>query len=152
MLENWVNFGILVFVQTVFFVACAIYVKRSSQSFLVLGRGVLIGLVVGLLFDLILGKFLGLYSYVLGFGPLFLILNGTFSYGIFSASTLLVSRAKYSHFFIWLVLLVGVYEITNAFFPVWIWEFELQGTIFGTVLLIGYAAGALIVSKIEHNL
>lgn len=151
MLEAWLNFAIIIFVQLLLFVIYAYYVKRISDIPRILGWGVLIGIAVGLLFDLVLGKFLGLYSYALGFGSFFLTLNGALSYGIFAANTLLLQHARFSHFYIWLIVVIAVYEITNLFFRVWTYEFVLPHIAFLAMLLVGYSAGAILAAVIWHT-
>jgi len=60
MSEAWIYFTIAFLVQLLFFVVHAWYEKKLSDAARILGRGVLTGIVLGLLFDLVLGKFLGL--------------------------------------------------------------------------------------------
>lgn len=70
-------------------------------------------------------------------------MNALLSYGLFAASILLLERTDTLKLFMWLVLLVAVYEATNVFFPVWIWEFDLPLSQLIALLLCGYAAGAV---------
>ncbi len=110
---------------------------------------------MGLLYDLVLGKFFGLASYALGFGVFFLIINGALSYGLFAASTLLMQRARLQYFFPWIIALIAVYEITNHFFPVWTWKFAYLPVYFPfieflSILLFGYFGGAMFVAVLSH--
>ena len=156
MLEAWLNFAVVIFAQFLFFIAQAYYTKKLSAVPRILGVGVCIGIVMGLLYDLVLGKFFGLASYTLGFGVVFLIINGALSYGLFAASTLLMQRARLRDFFPWLIALIAVYEITNYFFRVWTWEFEHMLVYFPSIeflliLLIGYFGGAMFVAMLSHT-
>lgn len=156
MLESWLNFAIVVFAQLVLFVAHAYYVNRLTDIPRLLGLGVLIGLVMGLLYDLFLGKFLGLASYELGFGAIFLVINGALSYGIFAANVLLLQHARLRDFFLLTVVVVVVYEVTNNFLRVWTWRLEhllafSSSVEFIIVLLIGYFTGAIFVAAVAHK-
>ena len=148
--DAWVNFAVVVFVQFLLFIIVAWYAKKLPNMPRLLGWGALIGLVMGLCFDLGLGKLLGLHSYTLGFGAPFLILNGTLSYGLFAATTLLLQSMPPRYFLPWVIVIVAVYEITNHFFRVWAWRFSLPPLEFAVVLLTGYLGGAIIVTVISH--
>lgn len=152
MSEAWLNFAVVVFVQFLFFIIHAYYAKKLSDAPRMLGWGALTAIVVGIPFDLIAGMFFGLHSFVLGFSPFFLVANAVFSYGLFVSNTLLMQNAKLQYFFPWIVVLIAVYEITNHFFPVWIWEFTLPIFVFLIVLLIGYLGGAMLIAAISHLL
>ena len=155
MTEPWLNFAVVIFAQLLFFIAHAYYAKKLSDMPRILGLGVCIGVVMGLLYDLVLGKFLGLASYTLGFGAFFLIVNGALSYGLFAASTLLMQHARLRYFFPWIIVLIAVYEITNHFFRVWTWEFThllvyLPPIEFLLILLVGYFGGAMFVAVLSY--
>lgn len=150
MLEPWLNFSIVVFVQLVLFVISAYYQKRLSDIPRILGLSVLIGIVFGALVDFILGKFFGLHSYTLGFGVVFLILNWILLNGLFVANTLLAERMRLPYFYLWTIILVAAYEIPNHFFRVWTWEFQLSPIVFLIVLSAGYFGGAILVAVISH--
>ena len=145
MSEAWLHFAVVIFVQFLVFIAAAHYAKRLSDVPRVLGRGVVIGLIIGIAVDLILGKFLGVYSYVLGFGALFLIPNALFSYGLFAATILLFERARLSRLYILTVVMMAVYEVANHFFRVWTWEFTSPLIPFPIALSMLYLAGAVVV-------
>jgi hypothetical protein len=147
MSEAWLNFIIVVFLQFLFFIIHAWYVKKFSDVPRTLGWGILIGIGVGLFSDLVLGKFFGLWSYTLGFGALPLILSATFVYGLLAANTLLMQRSQLSHFFVWTIIATAVYEISNHFFHVWTYKFVFPPTIF---LLIGYFGTVIVIATISH--
>jgi len=155
MSESWLHFAIVVFVQLIIFIIHAYYEKKLSDVPRILGWGILIGIVVGLPSDLILGKFFGLWSYTLGFGPSFLSLNAALVYGVFAANTLLMQRSRLLHFFIWTMVVMAFYEITNHFFRAWTYHFS-GGEIavspfeFWIGLAIGYFGTAILIAAIWH--
>ena len=148
--ETWLNFSVIIFVQFLLFIICAFYEKRLSDVARILGLGILTGIVFGLLFDLVFGKFSGFHEYVLGFGVFFLILNAALSYSLFAANILLMQRLRLLQFYIWTVVIVAVYEITNYFFPVWTWEFTLSPIELLMVLSAGYFGGAILIATVWH--
>ncbi len=152
MSEAWLNFAIVVFVQFLLFIVSAYYAKRLSDVPRILGWSALIGIVMGLSFDLVLGKFFGLNSYALGFGAPFLIVNGLLSYGLFVGNILLLQKTRLVQFYMYTMGIVVIYEITNHFFRVWTWEFALSPVGFLVVLSTGYFGGALLVAITSHVL
>ncbi|MEI7689167.1 MAG: hypothetical protein WCI91_03205 [Candidatus Nomurabacteria bacterium] len=148
----WLNFIIVVFTQLFLFLVYAYYEKKLSEIPMILGLGVLIAIVLGIPFDLIVGKFFGLHSFSLEFGIFFLIINSIFSYGLFASSILLLQNVQLSQFILWNILIISTYETTNILFPVWTWKFKLPHTEFLIILLIGYLAGAIFVVAISHIL
>ena len=148
--EAWLHFAIVVSVQLIIFIIHAYYEKRLSDVPRILGWGVLIGIAIGLSSDLILGKFFGLWSYTLGFGPSFLSLNAALVYGVFAANTLLMQRSRLLHFFIWTMVVMAFYEITNHFFRAWTYEFALSPIEFLAFLSIGYFGTAILVAVVWH--
>lgn len=156
MSEAWLNFGVVVFAQFILFIVHAYYANKLSDVPRTLGMGALIGVVVGLFYDLILGMYFGLASYTLGFTASFLSINWVLSYGIFAANTLLMQDARLRDFFLWTIVVVTIYETVNHFFLVWTWKFEhllaFSSSIeFLTVLLVGYCSGALFVATLAHT-
>jgi hypothetical protein len=146
----WLNFFVVVFVQFVFLIAHAYFTKQLSGIWRLLLQGVCIGVVIGAGFDLIVGKFIGLHSYELGFSFLFLVFNWVFSYGIFSAHAILMRDVRPMYFHLWLVLLISIYESTNSFFRVWTWEF-VQPTFESTAMIfLVYWAGASAVAAMAR--
>jgi hypothetical protein len=146
MLGDWLNFAIVILVQFLIFILYAYYEKKIPDVPRVLAHGVVIGIVIGLLFDLVLGKYFRLNSYVLGFGVPFLILNDAFSYGLFAATTLLLQHVRPPYFFINIAFVTAIYEITNRFFHVWTWEFVSSPIQFLVLLLLGYFGGATLIA------
>jgi len=133
MSEAWLNFSIVIFVQFLLFVIHTYYEKKLSDVPRILGKSVLGGIVFGLLFDLIFGKFLGLWSYTLGFDALFLILSAALMYGLFMANILLMQRVQLLHFFVWAIVMGVVLEITNYFFLVWTYHFFPVGAVASSI-------------------
>lgn len=147
---GWINFALFLVVQFLIFVAFAFYEKKLSNVEWLLVKGFLIGIPLGLGFDLILGKSLGLSSYTLGFGAPFLLLNAAFSYGIFAATILLLHQQRPLYFYISILFITALYEITNLFLHIWKWQFPVPIFLFPIVLSIGYIAGAILVLKINR--
>ncbi len=147
--ETWLNFAALIFVQLLLFGAVVVYRRKLHSVTPLLSSGVFIGLGFGLFFDLVLGKFIGLHSYALGFGAFFLVLNALLSYGLFSATMLLFKEEKLAYFFGASFFVMLVYEVTNFYFRVWTWEFSLEPLQFLVVLSIGYFAGSHVVMFAE---
>ena len=124
MVEAWLHFTIVIFVQLLLFLAHAYYEKKLADVPRILWQGAITGIVFGPLFDLI-GKYLGLFSYALGFGLLFLTLNAILLYGLFFANILLMRQARLLHFCIWTTVVVAVFEITNLFIRLWTYTFAV---------------------------
>ena len=124
MLEAWFNFTIVVFVQLLLFLAHAYYEKKLADIPRILLQGAITGIVFGPLFDLI-GKHLGLFSYVLGFGAFYLTLNAILLYGLFFANVMLMRKARLLHFCVWTTAIVAVFEITNLFIRLWTYTFAV---------------------------
>lgn len=148
MSEAWSNFGILLLVQFLIFLSFAFYEKKLTKIGDILGKGILIGIPLGLFFDLVVGKFLGLSIYALGFGALFLLPNGAFSYGIFAATILLLRHHRPLYFCISTLFITVLYEVVNLFLHVWEWRFPVPTFLFPVVLGVGYIAGAILVIRI----
>ncbi|MFA6273728.1 MAG: hypothetical protein WC662_01050 [Candidatus Paceibacterota bacterium] len=150
MSEAWLNFIIVIFVQFLLFVIHAYYEKKLSDVPRILRKSVLSGIVLGLLLDLIFGKFFGLFSYTLGFGAFFLILNAALLYGLFVANTLLMQRVRLAHFFIWTMVVAAVFEITNLFFHMWTWEFVLPPVEFLIFISAVNFGPAILIATVWH--
>lgn len=143
MSEAWLDFVMMILIQFLIFVVFVLYRKRFSEIPRLLVQGFLIGIPFGLGFDLILGKYLGLSSYVLGFNAPFLILNAIVSYGLFAANILLLKQMRLHYLLLWTLFITAVYEVANLFFRVWTWEFSLPIIPFLIVLAVGYSGGAI---------
>jgi hypothetical protein len=152
MSDAWLDFATMILIQSLLFIAFALSQKRFSEVPRILAQGFLIGIPFGLGFDLILGKYLGLSSYVLGFNAFFLIPNAILSYGLFAANILLLKRMRCQYFLTWTLFITAVYEIANLFFPVWDWKINLPPIPFLIVLSIGYVGGAILVIKVSKGL
>ncbi|MDR3546996.1 MAG: hypothetical protein P4M11_01740 [Candidatus Pacebacteria bacterium] len=151
MSEAWLNFAIVILVQFVLFIIHALCEKRFADITHILGKGILSGIVLGLLFDLILGKSFSLFSYVLGFNALFLMLNATLFYGLFVANALLMQQARLLHFYLWTMVVGAVTEITNFFLHLWTWKFEsLPFLEYLIVLSAGYFGVAILMATVWH--
>ncbi len=144
MSEPWINFTIIVCIQLLLFIVGACYEKKLSDVPRIIGLGILIGIVFGIPFDLVMGKYFGLYSYVLGFGTYFLVFNWVFLNGLFASNILLMQRLRLPHFFIGTIVLMIAHEVPNYFFHVWTWQFSFTTIEHVTVLSIGYFVGAVI--------
>jgi hypothetical protein len=125
MLEDWLNYAFVLFVMLLVVLFHAYHEKKFVEVPRVLFWGALSGVVPGLLVDLIFGKYLGLASYALGFGPSFLIFNAFVGYGLFAANTLLLQQARLPQFFLWTVIITAGCEITNLFTHSWTYPFAV---------------------------
>jgi len=134
MSELWLHFAVLIFVQLLVFLIHAYYEKKLSDVPRVLWQGAISGIVFGPLCDLIGGKYLGLGTYLLGFGPLFMILLGILGWGLFAANILLMQHARFLHFFFWNIIIIVISEIINLFFPYWTYPFPMLSIEFLIVL------------------
>lgn len=148
----WTSFGVIIFTQFIFFVLSAVYYKKLQDIPRLLLLGIILGTAIGLLYDILLGKYLGLFSYTLGFNTTFLLLNASLSYGLFLATTLLVQNASAIRFVVWLSVLIVIYEIANVFFPVWAYTFSLPLLPSFILCIVGYSSGALLASAIARTL
>ena len=148
----WIDFGMLLLMQFILFVAIAFYEKKLSNIWQVLGRGILIGIPFGLTFDLVLGKLLGLSTYGLGFNISFLLVNAAFSYGIFAATILLLRQERALYFCLATLFITALYEIMNIFLRVWQWQFPVPTVLYPVILATGYLIGAMLVMRIDRLL
>ncbi len=144
MSEPWVYFAILAFVQLLLFIVGAWYEKRLSEIPRIIGLSILIGIAFGIPFDLVIGKYFGLYSYVLGFSTFFLVFNWVFLNGLFVANTLLMQRLRLPYFFLGTIVLMVAHELSNYFFRVWTWQFSFSPIEHVMVLSIGYFVGVVV--------
>ncbi len=124
MINHWFSFAVVILVQLLLFIVHAWYEKRLKEVPRVLGISLLVGIPFGIAFDLIVGKFVGLYSYELGFSLFFLTINGALSYGLMQANAVLMEKVHFGHFYLWTIGVGLVYEVTNYYFRVWNWEFS----------------------------
>ena len=150
MFEAWVYFAIIAFIQLLIFIIGALYEKRFSEAPRIIGLGILIGIVFGVPFDLIVGKYFGFYTYTLGFSPIFLFLNWVFLNGFFAANTLLLQRLRLPYFFLGTIFLMIAHEVPNYFFRVWTWQFSFPVIEHVILLSIGYFVGVIIGALVWH--
>ncbi len=138
MYEHLPDFSIVIIIQFIFFITQAFLMGKKEEILLSLKQGMIIGLPFGIAFDLIIGRFAGVFEYQIGFGIWFLIMNGIFSYGLMCANVLLLKDFSFNHVYLWSILLGGVYEIVNYLFPVWEWTFGSTNLEYSVVVLIAY--------------
>jgi hypothetical protein len=97
-------------------------------------------------------KYLGLASYELGLGSLFLIFNGFVGYGIFAANILLMQRARLWHFCVWTVIVTAGFEITNLFTHSWTYSFAVPSIEYWIVAFGFPLLAALAIAAVWHTL
>lgn len=142
----WLDFVVVGAAALILFIVCAFSENRYSDIPRLLFFGILAGIPLGLVSDLVLW---GIYSYPLGYGLLYLIINAAVVYGLFVATVLLLQRVRLLHFLAWIVAMVAVYEVSNYFFPVWAYKVTpiLGWLIF---VLVGYFATAFFIALVSH--
>ena len=150
--EHWFNFFVVILTQLVIFLIHARAEGRLREAPRILMLGVTIGIPFGFLFDLIVGKTIGFFSYSLGFASLFLIVNGALSYGFMQANVLLMDKRGLIHFYVWSVIVGALYELVNLRFPVWHWEFASSTVAIPFVIISGYFGLALLMALVWHLL
>jgi hypothetical protein len=146
----WFNFIVVVLAQLVIFLVHAYIEKRLFDVPRILMRSMAIGIPFGIVFDVLVGDYIGLYSYELGMGLLFLLVNGALSFGFMQANALLMDKGTIVHFYIWSVNVGVLYEVANVFFPVWEWEFASRSQETLVVVGIGYFGLAVLMAFVWH--
>jgi hypothetical protein len=133
-MEHWLHFVVVIIVQFLFFLFVSHNRKQKigTTSFV---RLLLLGVPFGFIFDVVVGEYFGVYDYYLGFGTMFLIINGLLSFGIMIATIELIKREEPLHFYLWTLALASTYEIANYFFPVWIWRFTENATLNESIVI-----------------
>ncbi len=145
-MEAWLDFAILGLAALLLFIVCAFLEKRSSDALRLLLISIPTGIVLGLVSDVALW---GAYTYPLGYGLFYLVLNAAVVYGLFVATVLLLQRVRLLRFCIWVMALVVVYEITNYYFLVWTYEVTpFLGWL--SFVILGYFATAVFVAVVAH--
>ncbi|MEY2665508.1 MAG: hypothetical protein RLZZ480_613 [Candidatus Parcubacteria bacterium] len=141
MLEShYLSFFIVITVQFLFFVIHSLAVGERNTILKHTFQGMALGVPFGICFDLLVGEFLGLYTYAEGFNLPFLFINGLFSYGFMIANVRLLYHHSLLHTYLWSVCLAVVYELTNYIFPVWNWTFLPSAAFeYAIVILVLYA-------------
>jgi hypothetical protein len=148
--EMWFNFGAVILTQFLLFIVHAYYEQRLREVPKILFTSMLIGIPFGILFDIVVGEFFGLYSYQLGAGAFFLTINGALSYGLMQANALLMQRARMVHFYVWTLIVGIVYEASNHYFRVWTWEFGSFWFETFIVHAFGYIGLAILMALVWH--
>lgn len=151
MSEAWLNFTLVALIQLLLFVVHAWYEKKLSDIPRILGLGVLGGVVVGVPLDLIFGKLLGVFSYELGFGAVFIALNATILYGLFVAHTLLIQRARLVYLLTWAVVVGAVFEVTNLSLRLWTYAFPVPSLEFFAIFFLGNCGVAILIAKVFNT-
>jgi hypothetical protein len=121
--EHLTHFAMIIGIQLLFFIVHAMIVGEQKNIGKYLLLGCLVGLPFGIVFDLVIGQTVGVFTYTIGFPFWFLVINGLLSYGFMAANVFLLHRHSVAHMFIWSFFLGTVYEIGNYVFPVWEWTF-----------------------------
>jgi len=150
MFEAWFNFFVIVFVQLVLFLAHALYEKKFAQIIPILSQAIFGGIVLGLSFDLLFGKFFGMYSYTVGFDFLPLLIIAVFGYGLFVAHVLLMKEVTLVNFWFRIMLVAAGFEIANVYFPTWVWEFPWTFSEYLFVQSAGNFGAAVLVAIFWH--
>lgn len=148
----WLNFVVLIFVQLCVFLIHAWYEKKLADVPRVLWRGALSGLVFGLPSDLIGGQYFGLATYLLGFGPLFLIPLAILGWGLGAANVLLMQKAGLLHFCLWMMVVIMVSEVVNRFFPLWTFPFANASIEYVIIALLSPLVWGMAVALAWHML
>jgi len=123
MTDPLVDFTILVSLQLVLFIAQAVVVGEKGSILSYLLKGMALGLPFGIAFDLIVGQYFGLFTYVLEYQFWFLVINGIFSYGFMIANVMLMRKCSFIPMYLWSAGLGLALEVVNHFFPVWEFTF-----------------------------
>lgn len=148
----WQNYAVMFVLQVLLFLLHAHYEKRLADVPRILWQGAYSGIVPGLLCDLIFGKYLGLATYALGFGPLVLILNAVLLYGLFAANVLLMQKARLLHFLLWMTGVVAAFEITNLFFLVYTYAFPVPSIEYMLLAFVAPLVLAIVIAISWHVL
>ena len=149
-MSPWINFLVVICTQLLFFLLLA-YQKRAFKEITpgVIVKNIGAGVVLGMMSDLFIGKYLGILNYVLGFHLLFLIMNGALAYGLWFLTLRLLRSESVLSFLVWNTVIALIYEVVNHFYPVWQWTFE--GSFLhkaSMILIVGYWGPALLVALI----
>lgn len=152
MSDLWFNYAIILFVMLLVVLVNAYYQKRFADVPRLLWLGALSGIVPGLICDLLIGKHLGLVSYALGFGPVFLVFNAVVGYGLFAVNTLLLQKTRFLSFCAWTLLITAGCEITNLFTRSYTYPFAVPSIEYWIVAFAGPLGLALAMALAWHLL
>lgn len=123
-MSHWTNFLIVIFAQLVLLLLLAHWkqgLKKITLPFVL--QSMALGTVAGIVVDLVVGKYIGIFGYALGFTPVFLIFNGAFSYGLWILTIRTLQPECLLPLCAWTIIIGLVYEVVNYFFRVWYWTF-----------------------------
>ena len=119
------------------FLTIAYFCRRDKKQIRqALFYSALTGLLVGVISDLLWEKFLGLWSYALGYEVLPLFATAVCIWGLFSATVLIMNELRLIHFSIAVMVMMLTYEIPNYFLEVLTYEFNIPIFWFLTFLII----------------
>jgi hypothetical protein len=149
-MSPWASFLAIIAMQFAVFLALA-YKKSAHVSLTkrIVVMGIVAGALFGIAFDLIVGQYLGIFNYHLGFELPFLLVNGALSYGLWMLTVLLLQRDRLIAFCGRVIFIGFVYEVSNYFFPVWAWTFG--GSFLyqeGVVIIAGYCGLAALMALV----
>lgn len=136
----WANFWFVALIQFVVFLFLARKRRLSTRRiFSLLCLCLSGGLIFGFLFDLIVGRYFGVFSYQLPSSALFYLTNDALSYGLAMAAVALFPR-DIRRFWVWSVIVALICELANFLFPVWVWDFlRTQWLAEVVIILFGYS-------------
>lgn len=149
MTHEWLSFCIVITVQFLLFIGIAWYKHDLKNSFKKLLPCLLLGVPFGIGFDLIFGQFLGIYGYVLGFDLPFLVANGFLSFGLAFAALIPLRAVSHREFYVWSIVIGGVYECINYLYPVWSWNLYESMVTTQLVLMLAAYPGLLLLMSIK---
>jgi len=123
---TWTAFLIIISWQLFIFLVLAWKKTCTPQvTFTILWKSLLVGLPFGVVFDLAVGEYAGVYDYQgIGFTFPFLAINGIFSYGLMIATAVLLYSNSFFQMYTYSIVLAVLYESVNYFSPVWHWTFN----------------------------
>lgn len=140
----------MVVAQLLLFLAFSVWVKRTPDVPRLLLQGMGIGTSLGLLSDLLLGRYLDFWSYTLGFRVYTSLITAGCIYGIFAANVLLLQPVRLPHFIFCVVVVTVVYESLNYVLRVWTYSLSLSLIGFSVFLFLGYFLTALAIVGMER--
>lgn len=147
-MHGWLAYTAVIVVQALLLLFVA-YRQRSLRG---LGRvtvtSMLSGIVLGVVTDLVLVAYLGVYSYFLPFTSLFLVINGALAYGLMTATVRLIPLQPFLPFCAWALLICAVYELANLAFPVWHWSFFESMFVLQLLGVVAIYCGGALVMKV----
>lgn len=147
-MDHILSFAILISFQLLFFIIQVLLFGQTNNILKYLGRGMLLGLPFGIMFDALVGNIAGMFTYYLGFGLLFLTFNGILSYGFMMANVNLLQKFSLLQVYLWSVVIGALYELVNYFYPVWQWTFASNVMVQEIVVICGAYFGLTILMMI----